>query len=34
MPLYSFVLRLLECARYIMFAASIEMAKTRKTLWY
>jgi ubiquinone/menaquinone biosynthesis C-methylase UbiE len=32
MLLYSFVLRLLECAKYIMFATSIEMHKTGKTL--
>jgi ubiquinone/menaquinone biosynthesis C-methylase UbiE len=32
MLLYSFVLRLLECAKYIMFVTSIEMHKTGKTL--
>ena len=32
MPLYSFVLRLLERAKYIMFMTSIEMHKSGKTL--
>ena len=33
MPLYSFVLRLLERAKYIMFATSTEMQKAGKTLF-
>jgi hypothetical protein len=32
MSLYSFVLRLLECAKYITLVTSIEMHKTGKTL--